>query len=361
MTLKEQLFNIKTVTNLAQRIKKVYPAFQVDAFVQSCIKDFSQMELKERMSHVTKNLRMYLTKEYEKDIDILSAALKQSSDSMFINGSVIEYIERYGCNDANLPLSLEKLGEFTSSLSSEFAIRPFLNQYPNETLQMVQKWATSDDVHKRRLASEGTRPSLPWAQNVTISYKEGAVVLDALFSDNERYVTRSVANHMNDISKIDPTFVLTKLANWKASNLQTEKEMTYIINHSLRTLLKKGHSETLHFLGYSQNINIEVSPIVLSSNHLSIGDSLQFKFDVFSNENEKLIIDYIVTYPTKLGKTTSKTYKLKTLETKAGESYLIQKTQAFKHLSTRTMRPGNHEIKIQINGIVYEKATFTLK
>jgi 3-methyladenine DNA glycosylase AlkC len=33
-------------------------------------------------------------------------------------------------------------------------------------------------------------------------------ILDNLYFDKTRYVVRSVANHLNDISKLDPDFVV---------------------------------------------------------------------------------------------------------------------------------------------------------
>jgi 3-methyladenine DNA glycosylase AlkC len=36
-----------------------------------------------------------------------------------------------------------------------------------------------------------------------------------LYFDESRYVTRSVANHLNDISKIDESLVIETLEKWK--------------------------------------------------------------------------------------------------------------------------------------------------
>jgi 3-methyladenine DNA glycosylase AlkC len=55
--------------------------------------------------------------------------------------------------------------------------------------------------------------------------------------DESRYVTRSVANHLNDISKIDPELVIKTLALWQNNN--KSKDINYIISHSTRTLVKK--------------------------------------------------------------------------------------------------------------------------
>jgi len=46
--------------------------------------------------------------------------------------------------------------------SSEFAVRPFIARQPGRTLARMLDWAGHHDEHLRRLASEGSRPRLPW-------------------------------------------------------------------------------------------------------------------------------------------------------------------------------------------------------
>jgi len=102
----------------------------------------------------------------------------------------------------------------TKRFSVEFSIRDFINAYPTKTLAMLEKCALSDNYHERRLASEGLRPKLPWAKKLTLDYKKPIAHLDRLFYDSTRYVTRSVANHLNDISKIDAPLVIVTLKRW---------------------------------------------------------------------------------------------------------------------------------------------------
>ena len=51
---------------------------------------------------------------------------------------------------------------FTPYSSSEFAVRPFIQRYPLKTMKQLMEWTESNDEHIRRLASEGSRPRLPW-------------------------------------------------------------------------------------------------------------------------------------------------------------------------------------------------------
>lgn len=74
---------------------------------------------------------------------------------------------------------------------------------------------TQQNQHQKRLTSEGLRPKLPWAIGITLDYREGAKPLENLYYDSGRYVTRSVANHLNDISKMEPSYVLSRLNEWQ--------------------------------------------------------------------------------------------------------------------------------------------------
>ena len=91
----------------------------------------------------------------------------------------------------------------------------------------------------RRLASEGIRLNLPWSGKLDIGLENIFMIYDRLFCDTTRYVVRSVANGMNDISKTHPQAVLEKLAEWKKSGKQSESEMQFLIQHALRSLIKK--------------------------------------------------------------------------------------------------------------------------
>jgi len=350
MTLKDSLFNKEKVSVLLANIYKVYPLINQEEFLKKALASFPKQELKERMTTVRVLLEEYLPDNYITSMDILSKSFDYFTESMFVYGSVLEYIEYKGLNEDFLDFSLDKLGEFTKYFSAEFAIRSFLNEFPEKTLEKVLEFSKSDNPHKRRLASEGVRPSLPWGKNISVDYRDAAKSLDNLYYDTERYVTRSVANHLNDISKIDPEFVLHKLDNWKKSGMQKDAEMNYIIKHSLRTLIKKGHPRTLEFLGYNLNPNIKCSELHLKSNQLEVGEKLEFEFKLRAFADEQIVIDYYITYPTKHNKTTKKVYKLKSVIVSKNNEYIFKGKRSFKEISTRNLYQGTHKITIQVNG-----------
>ena len=108
----------------------------------------------------------------------------------------------------------------------ESSIRAFLNKHPVETMQRVRSWATHESYHVRRVASEGTRPRLPWGHNVGLTTDDTLPILDMLYADKTRFVTRSVANQLNDITKKHPDAVIERLDQWQAAGKQSQKELT---------------------------------------------------------------------------------------------------------------------------------------
>ena len=367
--LKDALFNVLKVRKIASEIKAVHPEFESSAFEKEVCNAFAELELKARIYYIRDILGKYLPKEYRLAVDILLRSLPKELDKTksdddfgdFIYAPYSEFVAQYGCREEHLEFSLDALRELTKRFSVEFAIRDFINSYPQQTLEMLHSCTVSDNYHERRLASEGLRPKLPWAKKLTLDHREPLIHLDQLFHDKTRYVTRSVANHLNDISKIDASLVIETLKKWKDSGKQEEKEMQFIISHALRRLVKQGNEASLAFLGYIQNPDILVSGFVLQKEKVSVGEALLFDFKLEATEETKLMIDYIIHFRTKAGTLSPKVHKLKKVSLKQGESLTLQKKHPFKaNMTTRTLYAGEHKIELQINGICYATSAFTL-
>ena len=109
-------------------------------------------------------------------------------------------------------------------------------------MQQMAVWARHDNEHVRRLASEGCRPALPWGQALTSFKKDPSPVLpilEQLNTDPSLYVRKSVANHLNDISKTHPDLVTKIARDWYGRHEYTD----WIVKHGCRTLLKKGNRD----------------------------------------------------------------------------------------------------------------------
>ena len=280
----------------------------------------------------------------------------------FIYAPYADYVAKHGCNERNLDFSLQSLKEITTRASAEDAIRPFLNAFPEQTLNALTEWSKDIHYHVRRLCSEGTRPKLPWSQKITIPITTPIPILDNLFYDKTRFVIRSVANHMNDISKIDPDLTIKTLKRWRASGKQNPKDMEYIVRHALRTLVKHGNPEAMRLLGYSHEPAVHVKNFTVPES-VAMNSALDFSFMVCAEEDTDIIADYIIRFQNKAGKLNSqKVFKLKTLSLQKGQSVILSKRHMFREgMTTRTLFHGRHELEIQINGKRYGKKSFQLE
>jgi 3-methyladenine DNA glycosylase AlkC len=100
----------------------------------------------------------------------------------------------------------------------------------------MKKWAASGNFHLRRLASEGLRPKLPWASKLDLFINEPAPVfgiLELLKEDPVRFVQKSVANHITDYIKVNPTAAGELLRSWQRSR---NENTAWIIRHATRKL-----------------------------------------------------------------------------------------------------------------------------
>ncbi|CCQ14720.1 putative DNA alkylation repair protein [Rhodococcus sp. AW25M09] len=253
------------------------------------------------------------------------------------------------------------LAELTGRLTSEFAVRAFLRADLDRALEIALGWTQSSDEHVRRLASEGTRPYLPWSVRVPeILARPGVTVpiLDRLYRDDSDYVRRSVANHLNDFSRDVPDLVVSTAARW----LDDPDDNTgQLVRHAMRTVIKNGHPDALALLGFAP-AELDVTGPVLDMAELPIGGSLEFTASVrnVGLEPAKLAIDYIVHHTKANGAQTGKTFKLKTTTIAPGENIDIRRRHSFRPLTTRKYYPGPHAIELQINGVSSGRADFLL-
>ncbi|MEM7132821.1 MAG: DNA alkylation repair protein [Chloroflexota bacterium] len=371
-SLKDQLFNPAKVDYLATLISEVHTEFPKATFSHDVVSAFPELELKERIAHIAACLQTHLPSEYPVALDILLRSLPPELDPTktdddfgdFIFAPLSHFVAIYGCTPEHLDLSLNALRTITKRFSAEDAIRYFINEFPVETMDVVNEWASDTNYHVRRLASEGTRPKLPWAQKLTIGYHEPLPILDKLYTDPTRYVTRSVANHLNDISKLEPDLVINILDRWQKSKAQGEKEMAFILQHSLRTLVKQGDRAALKLLGFGGKPDIGITDFATSTSEVVIGNAFEFSLTIRSNKKQKLVVDYLMEFATepgkKMKKRPQKIFKLKQLDLEKGQVVNIKKKHPMKLMTTRRLFAGEHRISLQVNGEPFGKLSFEL-
>lgn len=371
-SLKDQLFNPQKIDYLTSLIVEAHPDFPQDSFTRSVVSAFPELELKERIAHIANCLHDSLPRDYPAAVDILLRALPPELDPTksdddfgdFIFGPLSHFVATHGCTAEHLNLSLNALRKITKRFSAEDAVRYFINAFPDETMKFLADCATDSNYHVRRWASEGTRPKLPWSQKVSIDYQTPLPILNALYADKTRFVTRSVANHLNDISKLDPDLVVSTLQRWQKSKKQSEKEMAFITQHSLRTLVKQGNKDALALLGFGGKPDITISEFVTSTPQVPIGDAFEFSLEITANKQQKLVVDYLMEFATEEGRTVKKKpqkiFKLKQLDLEKGQAVTIKKKHPMRLMTTRRLFPGTHTITLQVNGEPFGQLSFEL-
>lgn len=368
-SLKDHLFNQAKVEYLGRLLVTADATFPYESFVARVMAELSTLELKDRIRHIASVLRVTLPADYREAVNLIVRALPPPLDPTktdddfgdFIFAPFGEYVAQYGCTKENLSLSLQTLRELTKRFSMEDAIRHFLRGYTNETLAELSTWVTDENYHVRRLVSEGTRPLLPWSGRVPLKVADTLPLLTALHADSTRYVTRSVANHLNDIAKTDPKLVVGLLKSWHKSKQQTETELKWMIKHALRTLIKQGHQDALLMLGYEVTTCTVVS-FMVTPTEIKIDERIQLTATLQATPGARLLIDYRVHFVKKNGTTAVKVFKWKTCTVDAsGEVSLIKSHHLKANATTFTLYPGEHAVELQVNGHQVQRVTFNLQ
>lgn len=349
--LLKEIYNEVFFEQLTGKLKTEYPAFPERTFLELVYAgDWEPLALKQRMRRISESLRATLPADYRAALDILKRAAVDSRGLPYM--MYPDFVEVYGLEDPEA--SIEALACFTRYSSSEFAVRPFIVRYPALMLDRLKLWAADPDEHVRRLASEGSRPRLPWAMALSEFKRDPRPVLallELLKEDESEYVRRSVANNLNDIAKDHPSLVLDTARRWYGRHPNTD----WIVRHGCRGLLKRCDPEALRFFGFVPAETIEVRGLAVAPELIRIGGPASMGFTLV-NHGEKpvrLRIEYGIDFVKANGRSSRKLFKLSE-KTYAPGTSAVAFTHSFVQLTTRKHYPGEHRLAVIVNGI--EKA-----
>jgi 3-methyladenine DNA glycosylase AlkC len=357
----KNMYNERSVTALGEAIRANYPAFDLAAFKTAVFDpDWESRELKQRMRHIATSLRPFLPDDYGAALAVLRQALPLLNEQSFEKMVFPDFVEVFGLDDYDT--SIPALEYFTQFMSAEFAIRPFIQHYPQQTMKQMLAWSRHEHPGVRRLASEGCRPRLPWGMGLPALKADPSPILpilEHLKNDESESVRRSVANNLNDISKDNPSVVIATLQRWQADD---SDEIRRITSHALRTLIKQGHLAALELLGYPSGAAIAIHDFTIEPDVVPFNGRLTFSFEIVSESDrpQDLIIDYVVHLMRANGKQTAKVFKLAKKTIQPGEVLSIRKNHSFAPVTTRVYYPGDHAIELKINGRLFQRRNFIL-
>ena len=349
-------YNNDFVKRLASQFKKEVSSINEKQFIKTVLDtNWKNKELKDRTEHIADVMISFLPFDYKKQTAILIKIAPHFSG--FTATIFPTVISKIGLADREI--SLFALEELTKYSTSEFAIRPFLKEWP-DTIEKMYEWSNSDNFHVRRLASEGCRPLLPWAMKLHQYVNDPSPILpilENLRNDSEDYVYRSVANNLNDISKNHPDLVLKICKKW----INESKTTKWVVKHALRTLLKQGNKTAMQLFGFGSIQSIEIIKFEIANNTIEIGNSTLLNITITNTgATKKFRLEYGVSYLKKNGSHNEKVFQLKETEINKGEVLQFTKKIDFKDLTTRKHYKGKQFTTLKINGNNVQTTHFEL-
>lgn len=370
------IFNAERVDTIGGLLSDSWGQFDRQKFVDTVNHRLHDLSFGDRARKIRDALRDQLPDDFREAAKILVRALGPEPANDAIEGyegfyvmPFTMYVSKYGLESPQV--ALPALYEMTKRFSAEGDIRPFLDRYPELTLDFLRRLTEDPSPFARRLPSEGTRPRLPLSGRLPAFQADPSPVidlLDRLYRDPNLMVRRSVANNVNDIAKDNPDIAVATLGRWKrelheAGAPESEREnLDWMIRHGLRTLVKKDHPAALALLGY-ETLGIELEGWKLSTNAIRLDDKLTFGFTIHSSSAapQRLALNYVIGFLKANGKQREKVFRLPDKLIPPGGSLTVTKTHEFKPYKNQSFYPGMHSIGIRINGEAYFKTPFTLE
>lgn len=359
--LLKDMIDRPSVRSIFAAVASAEPAFDVEGAVADVFDEsFVNLELKQRIRRIAQVLHRRLSRPYPEALRILVNAAGIVAGAGFAGMAFNDFVEEYGTGD--FEASISALAVFTRVVSAEFAVRPFIAADRERMLDVMLDWARDEDAALRRLASEGSRPRLPWGMGLR-SLKDDPrptrPILDALRHDPSEDVRRSVANHLNDISKDHPSYVVELLGEWQDGS----PEVREITKHALRTLLKQGDHGALNLFGFRPDVAVEVIELRVEPDPVTVGQSTRAYWLLVNKgpEVSAVIVDHAVSYHRAGKQPSRKVFKGSVLELEPGQELAQNRKLSLAQMSTRRIEPGPHRIEVQINGVVKAGVEFDVR
>lgn len=360
-------FSPALVRRLAGDIARVYPEFRSAAFIKVASKGLNDLELLDRGKHISRSLAGHLPPDYPTAIAIVlqSLGVEHKNDELLGAGMApffyyphTVFVSERGLE--HFDLSMHAQYELTKRFTAEGSIRPFIARYPERVFSVFREWSRDPNPHVRRLVSEGTRLRLPWAMRVSWLDQNPQRVLDLLEllkDDPATLVRRSVANNLNDLGKVHPGLMAKTCESWLED---ASAERRALVEHALRSAIKRGDPEALRLLGYGRKPAVVVEQVKFAPRRAAIGSRVVITFTMRNTGRSKqdLLVDLGVHFVKSGGKTSRKVFKVKRVSLAPRESVELSTGVSLAVHTTRKPNPGKHAVEVIINGVATPGGAF---
>jgi len=332
------------VRDLARLMAGAWDGFPADRLARAA-DGLEPLELMARNAHVAAALGACMPADFAEAAAVMRRALADPEMDGWIALPCVSWVAEAGIDQPDVALPL--LAGLTPRFTAEWALRPFLARHPEVTWTHLDAWAGDPDEHVRRLASEGTRPRLPWAPRLRPdagATARAAALLGRLADDPSAYVRRSVGNHLNDIAKDDPAMAVDLARAWRAASSHGDE----VARRGLRTLVAAGDPAALEALGLAADVRLEAFDV--SSARVPLGGAVEVSATLAADPGTPVVAHLLVHY--RGANRPAKAFVLARGAIPADGRLAVRRRHAFRSVRIRTVRPGPHPIALQVNGRV---------
>lgn len=352
-------FSPALVRRLAADMSAAHPSFPSRRFVKEACAGLDALELLDRGRHIARVLADCLPPSYPDAIDVLIRSLgpEHASDELLGAGMApffylphTVFVAERGLE--HFDVSMRAQHELTRRFSAEASIRPYIAKYPERTFAQLEVWARDPSPHVRRLVSEGTRLRLPWAPRVSWldTHPERIVsLLEMLKDDPASVVRRSVANNLNDLGKFHPALMIDTCEAWLRDATPERRDL---VEHALRSAVKRGEPDALRLLGFGGTAAVSVEDVRFAPTRVAIGGRVTIGFALRSRSRapQDLLVDLAVHFVKARGRSTRKVFKLKRITLPARGRVDFSTSVSLAVHTTRKPQPGRHAVDVVVNG-----------
>lgn len=353
-SLIKDVYSPEFFSRLSYELEMRIPLFKKEKFVAELLQpSFFQKEYKERMKMVTAVLHQFLPADFSDAAVLISNIANNLKKGAFKSQGIAfmflpDYLETYGIN--YLKESTTAFEEVTQFISCEFAVRPFIIKYPEEMMEQMQIWSRHEDSSVRRLATEGSRPRLPWAMAIPHLKKDPSPILpilENLKNDPSPVVRKSVANNLNDIAKDNPDVVIQIAKKWLGNNTA----INAVVKHGCRTLLKKGDMHVLSLFSLSSQ-GFNLTNFIVTTPTVTIGEPLTFCFTLSNtgNVSSTVRLEYALYYRKQNGQLAKKVFKISEKQYLPLQTEQVCRNHKFVPITTRKYYVGEQKVSVIVNG-----------
>jgi 3-methyladenine DNA glycosylase AlkC len=360
-------FSPSLVRRLAADVARVHPDFPARAFVRDACAGLESLELLDRGRHISRALGAHLPSAYPDAIDVLLRSLgpEHASDELVGAGIApffylphLTLIADHGLG--HFDLSMRAQYELTKRFTAEASIRPYIANEPERTFAVLRDWAKDPNAHVRRLVSEGTRLRLPWAPRVPwldANPERILGLLELLKDDPSTMVRRSVANNLNDLGKVRPDLLIRTASAWLDG---ASSDRRVLIEHALRSAVKRGDPAALRLLGYGRAPKVSLERVVFDPRRVPIGTRVVMTFSLRSTSKtpQELLVDVAVHFVKARGVTTAKVFKVARVVLAPRRRVDLRALFSLAVHTTRVPRPGKHLVEVIVNGKAMRAGSF---